>query len=82
MGSYDVMGALALDAYSRNEWKAYFDAVASGLMTKPHTARRRAKDMAALCPYANVAAAGLARVKAAIDANVGMAGSKDRSQWH
>ena len=73
---------LALKGYNRREWVAYFDAIAAGLMAKPHKARRRAKDMAALCPYADVAAAGLAKVKAAIDANVGMAGSKDRSQWH
>ena len=80
MGSHDVMGAPTLDAYSREEWKAYFDAVA--LIPKPHTARRRANDMAKLCPYADVAAAGLATVKAAIKAAEDMAGPKDRAKWH
>ena len=80
MGSHDVMGAPTLDAYSREEWKAYFDAVA--LIPKPHTARRRASAMAKLCPYADVAAAGLATVKAAIKAAEDMAGPKDRAKWH
>ena len=82
MGSDDELGAPTLDAYSRDEWKAYFEAVAVGLVTKPHTARRRARDMAAVCPYADVAAAGLARVKAAIEAHVDMVGPKDRAKWH
>lgn len=82
MGSHNVTGARPSDAYSRDEWKAYFDAVAVGLVAKPHTARRRASDMAKLCPYADVAAAGLARVKAAIDAHVDMTGPTDRAQWH
>lgn len=82
MGSHDVMGATTLDAYSRDEWKMYFDAVAVGLVAKPHTARRRARDMAKLCPYADIAEAGLAKVKAAIEAHVDMVGPKDRSQWH
>ena len=71
-----------MDAYSRNEWKAYFDAVALSLIAKPHTARRRARDMARLCPYADVAAAGLARVKAAIEAHAVTIGPKDRAKWH
>ncbi|WP_204263000.1 hypothetical protein, partial [Methylobacterium sp. BTF04] len=74
--------APALDAYSRDEWEAYFDAVATGLIAQPHTARRRANDMARLCPYADVAAAGLARVKAAIEAYIDMVGPKDRAKWH
>jgi hypothetical protein len=82
MGSRKVMGEPASDAYSRDEWKAYFDAIAAGLMAKPHTARRRAKEMAALCPYADVAAAGLAKVKAAITAHEDMTGPKDRLKWH
>ena len=65
MGSHDVTGVTTLDAYSREEWKAYFDAVA--LIPKPHTARRRASAMAKLCPYADVAAAGLATVKVATE---------------
>ena len=80
MGSYGLMGVLTLDAYTRDEWKAYFDAVA--LIPKPHTARRRASAMAKLCPYADVAAAGLARVKAAIEAYADLTGPKDRSKWH
>jgi hypothetical protein len=71
-----------LDAYSRDEWVAYFDAVAVGLLAQPRTAQRRANDMAKLCPYADVAAAGLARVKAAIKAHVNMTGPKDRAKWH
>jgi hypothetical protein len=77
-----VTRAPAMDAYSRDEWKAYFDAVAVELIAKPHTARRRARDMAKFCPYADVAAAGLARVKAAIEAQASMLGPKDRSKWH
>lgn len=80
MGSYDKTGVPTLDAYSREEWKAYFDAVA--LIPKPHTAQRRAHDMAKLCPYADVAAAGLARVKAAIKTSKDMAGPEDRAKWH
>jgi hypothetical protein len=82
MGSHTVTGAPTLDAYSRDEWETYFDAVAARLMAQPHTARRRARDMAKLCPYADVAAAGLAKVKAAIDAHVDMTGPKDRTKWH
>ena len=73
---------LALEGYNRREWVAYFDAIAAGLKAKPHTARRRAKDMADLCPYADVAAAGLAKVKAAIEAHVDLVGPKDRRRWH
>lgn len=69
-----------MNGYSRDEWKAYFDAVA--LIPKHHTARRRASDMAKLCPYADVAASGLARVKAAIKASEDIAGPKDRAKWH
>ena len=68
--------------YNRREWVAYFDAIAAGLMAKPHTAWRRAKDMAALCPYEDVGAAGLAKVKAAIEAHVDVVGPKDRAKWH
>jgi len=60
----------------------YFDAVAAGLIAKPHTARRRGHEMAKLCPYADVAAAGLARVNAAIEAHVDMVGPKDPAKWH
>ena len=38
--------------------------------------------MAKLCPYADIAEAGLAKVKAAIAANVDMVGPKDRAKWH
>ena len=82
MRSRNTTGAPALEPYSRDEWKMYFDAVASGLVAEPHTARRRARDMAKLCPYADVAAAGLARVQAAIEAYVDMVGPKDRNKWH
>jgi hypothetical protein len=82
MGSQNTTGGPTLEPYSRDEWKAYFDAVAVGLVAKPHTARRRARDMAKLCPYADVAAAGLARVNAAIEAYVDMTGPEDRNKWH
>jgi hypothetical protein len=82
MGSYEVTGAPTLEAYSRDEWEMYFDAVATSLAAKPHTARRRAQEMAKLCPYADVAATGLARVKAASEAYVDTAGPVDRSRWH
>lgn len=50
-------------------WTAYFDALATGpLLSKPHTARRRAGEMARNCPYPDVAAAGLAKVKIALKA--------------
>jgi hypothetical protein len=53
---------------------AYFDAIATGeLLLKPHTARRRAGEVARSCPYEDVAAAGLAKVKAAIKAQAGVA---------
>ena len=67
---------------TRREWVACFDTIAAGLVAKPHTARRRASDMAKLCPYPDVAAAGLARVKAAIEAQADMTGPKDRAKWH
>ena len=82
MGSHEGAGVPRPEGYSRREWETYFDAVAAGLMAKPHTARRRASEMAKLCPYADVAAAGLARVKAAIDGYVDLVGPKDRAQWH
>ena len=71
-----------MQAWNRREWARYFDAVAVGLVAKPHTARRRAGEMARLCPYADVAAAGLARVKAAIEAYTDLTGPKDRAKWH
>jgi hypothetical protein len=80
--SHDVTGAPTLDAYSRDEWETYFDAVAVELIAKPHTARRRARDMAKLCPYADVAAAGLARVRAAVKVHVDITGPKDCAKWH
>lgn len=50
-------------------WRAYFDAIATGeLLLKPHTARRRAGDVARSCPFPEIAAAGLAKVKAALEA--------------
>ena len=53
----------------RGYWTAYFDALAMGpLLAKPHTARRRAGDMARACPYPEVAAAGLAKVRTALAA--------------
>ena len=53
----------------RRYWIAYFDALATGpLLAKPHTARRRAGDVARLCPYPEVAAAGLTKVKTALKA--------------
>jgi hypothetical protein len=58
----------------RRYWAAYFDAIATGeLLLKPHTARRRAGEAARSCPYEDVAAAGLAKVKAAIKAQAIMA---------
>jgi hypothetical protein len=58
----------------RGYWAAYFDAIATGeLLLKPHTARRRAGEVARNCPYEDVAAAGLAKVKAAIKAQAIMA---------
>ena len=71
-----------LKGYNRREWVAYFDAIATGLVAKPHTARRRARDMAKLCPYADVAEAGLAKVNAAIEAYVDLTGPEDRAKWH
>lgn len=54
-------------------WTAYFEAIAAGsLLSKPHTARRRAGDAARDCPYPDIAAAGLAKVKAAIQAQAGL----------
>ena len=48
-------------------WMAYFDALATGpLLAKPHTARRRAGEMARICPYPDVASAGLAKVRTAL----------------
>jgi hypothetical protein len=82
MGSDKVKGAPTLNAYSRNDWEVYFDVVATTLAAKPHTARRRARDMAKLCPYADVAALGLARVRAAIKAFAGTAKPTNRSRWH
>lgn len=82
MRSRNTTGAPALEPYSRDEWEMYFNAVAVSLAAKPHTARRRARDMARLCPYADVAAAGLARVNTAIEAHVDMTGPEDRAKWH
>lgn len=46
---------------------AYFDALATGpLIAKPHTARRRAGEMARICPYPDVVSAGLAKVRTAL----------------
>jgi len=48
-------------------WVLYFNAIATGpLLTKPHRARRLAQEGARNCPYPDIAAAGLAKVKAAI----------------
>jgi hypothetical protein len=53
----------------RQYWTAYFDAIATGdLLLKPHTARRRAGEVAKSCPYEDIAADGLAKVKAALKA--------------
>ena len=53
----------------RRYWTAYFDAIATGdLLLKPHTARRRAGEVGKSCPYEDIAAAGLAKVKAALKA--------------
>jgi hypothetical protein len=50
-------------------WTAYFDALATGpLLAKPHTARHRAGEMARSCPYPDVAAAGLTKVRTALKA--------------
>lgn len=50
-------------------WTAYFDALATGpLLAKPHTARRRAGEGARMCPYPEVAVAGLAKVRSALEA--------------
>ena len=51
----------------RGYWTAYFDALATGpLLAKPHTVRRRAGDMARACPYPEVAAAGLMKIRTAL----------------
>ena len=48
-------------------WMAYFYALATGpLLAKSHTARRRAGEMARICPYPDVASAGLAKVRTAL----------------
>ena len=53
----------------RRYWRAYFDAIATGdLLLKPHTARRRAGEVAKSCPYEDIAADGLAKVKVALKA--------------
>lgn len=82
MHSHEGAGKPEPEGYSRRESEAYFDAVAVGLVAKPRTARKRASEMAKLCPYADVAAAGLARVKAGIEGYVDLTGPKDRAQWH
>lgn len=47
-------------------WCACFDALATGpLLLKPHTVRRRAGEGARLCPYPEVATAGLVKVRTA-----------------
>lgn len=59
-----------LSRLERRYWIAYFDAVVSGpLLSKPHTARRRAGDMARGCPHPDIAASGLEKVKSAIEAH-------------
>ena len=69
MQSRKLPNAPARHRFTRREWTAYFDAIATGdLVLKPHTARRRAGEAARTCPYEDVAAAGLAKVKAAISA--------------
>ena len=73
MGSYEPTGAPTVEPYSRNEREMYFNAVATTLAAKLCTARRRANGMAKLRPYTDVAAAGLARGKAAIKAYVDLA---------
>ena len=56
--------------FTRRDWATYFEAIATGeLIAKPHTARRRAGEAARSCPYEDIAAAGLAKVKAAIRAH-------------
>ena len=63
----------------RRYWAAYFDAIATGeLLLKPHTARRRAEEVARSCPYEDVATAGLAKVKAAIKAQTACASGASR----
>ncbi len=53
----------------RRYWTAYFDALATGPpLSKPHTVRRRAGEVARNCPYPDVTAQGLAKVKAALEA--------------
>jgi hypothetical protein len=61
--------APARHRFTRRDWAEYFDAIATGdLVLKPHTARRRAGEAARACPYEDIAATGLAKVKAAIKA--------------
>jgi hypothetical protein len=74
MPSRRMPGPRAEPPLGRRYWAAYFDAIATGeLLLKPHTARRRAGEVARSCPYEDVAAAGLAKVKAAIKAQAIMA---------
>ena len=58
----------------RRYWTTYFDAIATGdLLLKPHTARRRAGEVAKSCPYEDIATDGLAKVKAALKARAAYA---------
>ena len=73
MRARDLPNAPARHRFTRREWVTYFDAIATGdLVLKPHTARRRAGrragEAARACPYEDIAAAGLAKVKNAIKA--------------
>ena len=74
MPSRRMPGPRAEPPLGRRYWVTYFDAIATGeLLLKPHTARRRAGEAARSCPYEDVAAAGLAKVKAAIKAQAAIA---------
>ena len=65
-------GSSALPPMGPGYWRAYFEALATGeLVSRPHTARRRAGEAARSCPYPDIAAAGVARVKAAISQEQG-----------
>lgn len=60
-------GSSALRPMGPGYWRAYFEAIATGeLVSRPHTARRRAGEAARSCPYPDSASAGVAWVKAAI----------------
>ena len=78
-----MTGTLMPEGYSRREWATYFDAVAVGVSGQAtHCAASGPTTWRSYALYADVAAAGLARVKAAIEAYADMTGPRDRAKWH